>query len=453
MRDGVRGCLALLAAVAGCGAAQAQSSDDTLIAAIRAGDVAAARSALARHGADADRRLAFQATPLAWAVDTQNPEMVRLLLATGAKPDAADADGVTPLALACELGDAGIVTQLLAARASGRAARPDGATPLAICARYGPPGAVATMLADGVAADTGDARGQTPLMWAAASGRIEAMALLLKAGADVNRVSKAGFTPLFFAIKSGVAPATAMLLTAGASADFRGPEHTSALQLALYQNNVAAAALLVKNADMAERDREGEQPLHRAAAAGDTALIAKLLARGADPNGLTGPSRIKWVTEANFGMAPPPVPPTPPLLLAAANGHAAAVGQLLAAGASPRFVAADGTNVLLAAARSGSSATLDLALRVAPVVDVADGNGLTALQRLIVGGPKPELEAMMRILAAHGARTDIKNRFGGTAVTMAADALSEVQAIYAKIFPDRAGMTLADARQKPLPRN
>ena len=451
MRDGVRCALALLALVAG-GAAHAQSNDDALAQAIRANDVAAAQGALAQH-ADPKRRLAFAATPLGWAVNTQNPEMVTLLLARGAKPNVADADGVTPLALACELGNADVVTALLDAQADGGTAGADGTTPLAICARYGPASAVAAMLAAGVPVDTTDARGQTPLMWAAASGRIEAINLLLKAGADANRVSKAGFTPLFFAIKSGVAPATATLLTAGAKTDFRGPENTSALQLALYQKNTGAAALLAAHADMAERDREGEQPLHRAAAAGDVALVAQLLARGADTNGLTGPSRITWVTEANFGRAPPPVPPTPPLLLAAANGHADVMKRLLAAGATPGFVAADGTNVVLAAARSDSAATLALAVGLAPDVNVADGNGMTALHWLIIGGPKPDLEAMMRILAAHGARTDLKNKFGGTAAKMAAEGLSEVNAIYLKIFPASAGVKLADAGQKTAAKN
>ena len=123
------------------------------------------------------------------------------------------------------------------------------------------------------------------------------MAMLIKVGADVNRVSKGGFTPLFFAIKSGALPATEMLLAAGARSDWRGPENTSAAQLAVYQNNLAAAAAFVaRGAVVSERDRTGRQLLHAAAAAGDVGLVRLLLAKGADPNGLTGPSRITWVT-------------------------------------------------------------------------------------------------------------------------------------------------------------
>jgi ankyrin repeat protein len=450
--DRLRHGIAVLALVAGCGAAPAQSAakgaDDVLPQAIRDNDIAAAQTALAQH-ADPNQPLAFGATPLAWAVNTQNPAMVDLLLAHGAKPNTADADGVTPLSLACELGDAGIVAHILDAKADVRRARADGVTPLAICARYGPAEAVARMLAAGAKPDGSDTRGQTPLMWAAASGRVEAMALLMKAGADVNRASKGGFTPLFFAIKSNIVPATDMLLAAGAEAAYRGPENTSAAQLAVYQHNYGAAALLVaRGADTTERDREGAQLLHRAAAGGDTALIGALLARGADANALTGKSRITWVTEANFGVAPPPVPPTSPLLIAAANGHEAAMKLLLATGADPRFVAEDGTNIVLAAVRGGSAGTLDFALSLAPDANVANAMGATPLHYLVSGSLQPETEAMMQVLAAHGARTDVKNKRGATPAQIADNGLTEVRMIFRKTFPEKAGVTFADAGGK-----
>lgn len=453
MADRLRALLALLALLAGCGMAQARApqEDDGLTQAIVANDVVAVQAALADR-ANPDQILAFGATPLSWAVNVQNPSIVAALLAGGASVNNADQDGVTPLSLACELGEPTIVAQLLDARADVRGARADGTTPLAICARYGPADAVARMLAMGAAPDRIDSRGQTPLMWAAAAGRTEAIALLLKAGANPNRVSKGGFTPLFFAIKSGVVAATQALLTAGADSAYRGPENTSAAQLALYQKNYGAAALLVPHGvNVTERDRTGEQLLHGAAAGGDTELIRLLLAKGADPNGLTGPSRVTWVTEANFGVPPPPVPPTPPLLIAAAYGRKDAMALLLAAGADPRFVAADGTNVVLAAARGGSAATLDYALSLSLAVDVAGANGMTALHLVLAGGVQPELEAMLRILAAHGARTDIPNKFGATAAQMADSGLTQVKQIFRTVFPDKASVKMAGAAPQTVP--
>lgn len=440
MPEGVRHGIAILALLVGCAAAQARavSDEDALARAVRANDVGGAQEALAKH-ANPNQRLAFGASPLAWAVNTQNPDMVAALLSGGAKVNIADADGVTPLALACELGNAGVVTQLLDAHADVRAAGPNGATPLAICARYGPAEAVPRMLEMGAAADPVDGRGQTPLMWAASSGRAECVAPLLKAGADVNRVSAGGFTPLFFAIKNGNPEAVEALLKVGAKADYRGPENTSAAQLALYQHKYAVATLLVaRGADVAERDREGRQLLHAAAEGGDATLVSALLANGADANGLTGPSRVTWVTEANFGRPPPPVPPMTALLIAAANGREAAMKLLLARGADPHFVAQDGTNIVLAAAKGGSAAALDLALTLAPDANVVNAAGWTPLHILVGSGVQPELGAMLRVLAAHGARTDIKDKRGATVAAMADGGLTEVRTIFREVFPDKS---------------
>ena len=425
------------------------AADDALVSAIRANDLASAQAALARR-ANPNQPQPYGATPLAMAINTQNPEMVDTLLAAGAKTDVADVEGVTPLALACELGDGEIVAKLLDSKANVTSAAPDGTTPIAICARHGPANSVARMLAMGAKPDSIDARGQTPLMWAASTGRVETIALLLKAGAQVNRVSSGGFTPLFFAIKSGVPAASEALLKGGADPDHRGPENTSAAQLAVYQHNYAAAALLVeRGANIAERDRHGNQLLHAAAAGGDSMLIQLLLAKGADPNGLTGPSKITWVTEANFGVPPPPIPPTPPLLSAAENGRAEAMKLLVAAGANPRFVADNGVNVVLAAAKGGSAAALDYALSLAPDVNAVDAKGETALHWVLFGGVKPELEAMLQVLAKHGARTDIKDKGGHTAAAAGDNGLTEVRVIFRKVFANEihVGFTQNDRVQ------
>lgn len=393
--------------------------------AIEIGDPAALRRA------DPHAVLAYGATPLLLAVEHQDETAVRALLRAGAGVNGADQDGLTPLALACERGGAGIVAALLDAHADVRRAGGDGVTPLHICARFGPEAAVGRMLALGARVDALDARGQSPLMWAASAGHAQAVAALITAGAGVNRADRAGFTPLAFAIKGGAVEPVRRLLDAGADAAWRGPEHTSAAQLAAYQQAWDGLALLIQHGgvDVAERDREGQQLLHRAAGAGREDLIALLLAKGADVHGLTGPTTIRWVTEANFGVAPAPVPPTPPLFFAARAGKVGAMRRLIAAGADPLGTTADG-NLVLAAAQSGSAAALDYALSVAPGAD-----GHAALVMLAGGGPQPELLAMLRVLAAHGARADGANAQGQTPAQIAAKGRSEVSAAFAQAFP------------------
>ena len=63
---------------------------------------------LAAH-ADVNAPLPDKSTVLAWAVDRQDEQSVRLLLEAGAKPNVSDVDGASPLTLACELGNPVIV--------------------------------------------------------------------------------------------------------------------------------------------------------------------------------------------------------------------------------------------------------------------------------------------------------------------------------------------------------
>lgn len=424
-----------------------------LAAAIAADDTTAAEAALAA-GADANAVLDYGETPLARAVEAQDPDLVATLLRHGARADGADASGLTPLALACERGGAGIVKQLLEAGADPRRPGAEGAAPLALCARFAPAETVGWLLARGAPADRADPRGQTPLMWAAAAGQAEAVRLLLAAGARVERVAKGGFTPLFFGIAGGSLEVTRALIAAGADTARRGPESTSALQLALYQKNWPVALLLVERdgghlppVDLAEVDRNGNRPLHVAAAAGQQALVAVLLRAGADVNGLTGPSRIRWVSEANFGVPPPPVPPLTPLLVAAQAGQEGTMRQLVAAGAERGFVAHNGTNVVLAAAAGRKAGALAYALDLAPDANVTDANRTTPLHRVLAGGLHPDLAAMLQTLAAHGARADLPDAKGVTAGKLAEDGLGPVRTLFHQVFlPAPAAGASAGAR-------
>ncbi|WP_421847730.1 ankyrin repeat domain-containing protein [Novosphingobium sp.] len=408
-------------------------------------DDADALVAALSHGADANAALEYGETPLARAVETQDPALVDALLRAGAKTDRADALGVTPLLLACERGNGAIVTALVAAGAPVDQSNADAVTPLAMCARFSDAEAVRALLTKGASADSVDLRGQTPLMWAASAGKLDAASALLAAGAQVNRETPNGFTPLFFALAGRNANLASALIAAGADVKHRGPENTSALQMALYQKNWAAAEELVRlgGGDVAEPDREGRRPLHVAAAAGQASLVAALLERGADVDALSGPSKITWVTEANFGMPPPPVQPTTALMAAAKAGQADVMWQLVRAGADEHFVDGAGVNLVLAAVQGRNATALGLAIELAGDANVADKNRTTALQ-MLAGGPFfPELPAMLHVLAAHGARADIPNAKGKTALQVLTDGLATVQAAFHEVYPDKAPASLA----------
>jgi hypothetical protein len=62
---------------------------------------------------------------------------------------------------------------------------------------------------------------------------------------------------------------------------------------------------------------------------------------------------------------------------------------------------------------------------------------------------KPELGAMIRVLAGHGARADIKSKHGLTAAAMAADGLTAVKALFLESFPATTGPKLVDGAGNP----
>jgi uncharacterized protein len=411
---------------------------EKLVASVRSGDHAAVRSVLAGRRVDLNRPLVDGSTLLAWAVENQDRRMVELLLTNGASADGAGNPYTAPLLVACQYGDTEILDLLISAKAKVNVARPDGIAPLALCAGSASANIVRRLLDAGAEADKVDEQGQTPLMWAAAKGRLENIRVLVERGARINRQTRKGFTPLFFALKSGEPRAAELVLEAGGNVDHVAADGTSVVQLAMYQKDYAFAARMIeRGADLSASDRNGHTLMHAAVLADQPSLVNLLLAKGANPNTLTGPSRVKLRYEVNYRSDEYEVMPKPPLLLAAENGFSTVVRQLAEGGADIRYRAEDGTNVVLAAASSGKLAALEVALQLVPDPNTADARGQTPMHVLLGGDGTPDTAAMMKLLASKGARIDIKNRGGRTAADVARSAQSGPRAAFIATFGER----------------
>ena len=136
------------------------------------------------------------------AANASNAAIAKVLIAAGAKVNAADKDRETPLHNAATRGRTNVAEVLLEAGADVNARDEYGLTPLHSAAAWGHVELTRVLLAAGADANAGDSRRQTPLHLVARrrvpplSGYAAVARVLLDAGARPNSRSSDGSTPL-----------------------------------------------------------------------------------------------------------------------------------------------------------------------------------------------------------------------------------------------------------------
>ncbi|HEX5109649.1 MAG TPA: ankyrin repeat domain-containing protein [Vicinamibacterales bacterium] len=487
MKIGRRGWWAAgLLCLAGLGAAPAE---DTRVAdaAMRA-DRAAVR-ALVAQGASVTAAQADGTTALHWAARTDDVATAQLLLKSGAKVDVSTRYGVTPLYLASVNGSAAMIGALLGAGANPNAANPGGETALMTAARTGRIDAVTLLLDRGAAVDAKEnVRGQTALMWAVLENHQDIVRLLLARGADVNAQTKidipdgttgepqatsgdigahgpgiyrsravpsptGAMTPLLYSAREGNLPMTRILLDAHADIDRPAANGTSPLVVAITNNHIELALFLVeKGADVNAADRFYKRgPLFAAVErrnpdfTRDSAppaedprdpmdLIKVLLQRGANPNWRTNttPFRGFYQVSANWANFDGQTP----FLRAALSGDVTLMRLLLEHGADPNIKTNDGATPLMAAAGVNWVVAQTYSRSEAEYLEAARlclerGNDVNAVNSqgfaAIHGAANRGFDAMIELLAAAGAKLDVKDKQGRTPMTFAEGVFLAVQ--------------------------
>jgi ankyrin repeat protein len=433
--------------VAGTVPATAAEADAALLAAIKAGDVAAVRVALI-DGADAEAAETDGTTPLHWAVLADDPAIVSLLLEAGADASARNRYQVPPIALAAVNGNAAITQLLLEAGADPNATLAQGETVLMTAARTGAPDVVRRLLDAGADANAAESwRGQTALMWAAAEGHAEVIAPLLAHDAELVARSAKGWTALLFAVRQGQVDVVRTLLDAGADVEETLPVEeetrrggTSAeaaatglnvFLLAAANAHYELAALLVdRGADVNVASR-GWTALHQVswvrkagiagsnnpAPQGSGAMssldfVRRLVAAGADVNARVTKRPPAGITSLNFVGGTP-------FLLAARTGDAPLMRLLAELGADPHLPNEDNTTPLLVAAGVGTQApgedpgteaevleAVQVALELGNDINAVDDKGQTVMH----GAAYKHLPGVVKFLAEAGADIEVWNR-------------------------------------------
>ncbi len=387
-----------------------------LLAATKSGD-ARATWELLRSGADINVWTVFGRTPLRNAIDLGDVALTKLLIDAGADVDKQPYGAPeSPVFAAVWAGSPELVEILVKSGANINSRTTRGATPLHKAMSRGTPQMVRLLLELGADATARDDAGETVLE-AADAGSVDAMSvrLVLGAGCPIpdRPTGSFGMGPLDAALFHGNKDVARLLIDAGAhaSADtkFIGiglylaildrddesaiaeiatsgpvgrnatPRMMSRLHLAAMHGRTRVVRFLLENGCwMTALDWVGRTPLGTAAFYGHVDVVEALLAHGCDPNG---------------GRAPP-------LLGAVQEGHYDAARELLTAGANPNTIIEGpyGPSVLHCASRRGDVRMIELLLRFGAVPDVRDERNNNPLHvtenvdvwiRLVLAGAHP----------------------------------------------------------------
>jgi uncharacterized protein len=497
LRQSARVVLAFSMIVCAMSMASASTTPE-LVAAARAGDVAAVRGLVQKRAnvraADSDGT-----TALHWAVRADDQPTAALLIGAGADVNAANRYGVTPVSLAARNGNAALLHLLIDAGARtgvADAALPDGQTLLMHAARTGIVDAVSVLIKHGADVNARERRvGTTALIWAVTEDRAAVARTLLDAGADPNARSaathyphtppavigdaleegvsyvgqtvlpKGEWTPLMYAAREGALSAARVLTEYGADLALTDPHGTSALMFAVINGHYDVAELLLeRGADPNLADRTGMTPLYaavdmhtlaftfgrpdltRATVDATIGIIRTLLSHGANPNARLKTRILKRVYnagDARLGEG------ATPLMRAARGGDAPVMRILLDAGADPSLAQTNGNSLLILAVgsdgrgRDGEEGdgdkleTVKLCLEVGVPVNAANAAGDTAAH--VAATSKSASPRVVELLVQHGVEFDVKNKAGRTpldAALRARDAAPEKVALLRNLTSD-----------------
>ena len=408
---------------------------------------------LLKKGAKANVVNRFGASPLAEAVRVANPELVGMLIEAGADANVSNEDGQTPLMLAARTGNVAVAELLVKAGADVNrreqfreqsavmwAAGEAQAEMVAFLVSKGADLSIRARSTDWPSQISSEPRvqyrptgGLTPLLYAARAGCLACVQTMVTAGADKDRPNPDGMTPMIMALDNGYPAVAHYLLAQGANphtwdwwgrtalyvavtmrggqdsrAGARPPESLAFIKALLDTGVNPNPQLAFKEPSRGGRDNRfrddllttGATPLIRAAQTFDNDVVRLLLDHGA----LVDLPNASGVT---------------PFMAAAGIGTRTGAG-VLGPGVPDKVVelSLETLDILRKAGADVNARITDVTSLTARI---ARGNSLTGRQgqtTLFFAAEAGRTE-VVKYLLDHGARVDVKDEAGRTAIEVA----------------------------------
>lgn len=349
-----------------------------------------------RQGADVNAAQGDGMTALHWAAMQGDAEIVKMLVAAGARTEVTTRNGAyLPLHLAARNGSAAAVSALLDAGANvATATTSGGATALHFAAANGDRATVLVLLDHKAPVDARDkAFMLTPIMWASAYDRAEVVALLATRGADLTAFSKVEDVPAQERAERAALTLRAKRIAALKAAEAPTPPPGAARPAAPVTAPVAASAVAVAGAPKdpnAARDTSKAKATPKA----DSAVAAVAAGGRGGRGGGSGAAGAPRDTSAggmaigtrgaSYGELVGEKGGLTPLLFAVRQGNVKTVEALLKAGANiNQRSLGDHTSPLLMAAINGQFDLASMLLAKGADPKLAADNGATPLFAVI----------------------------------------------------------------------
>jgi ankyrin repeat protein len=178
-------------------------------------------------------------------------EIMKILLAAGANPNARGKYGTTPITAAAQRNNAEVARLLIEAGADPNIKGSQTTSPITWASNYGYTEVIKVLIA-AKANVFNKADWWSAFISAARNDHIESMDILLKAGANINERAYDGKTALMYAASQGKIKAVKFLIEKGADLNLRDEDDdVSALSLAV-KNNQTEVIQLLRNAGAVE---------------------------------------------------------------------------------------------------------------------------------------------------------------------------------------------------------